>query len=195
MFRRPLYIAIVLLVAFGGGIGATLLALQITRAYGAVAIGPWKAYPLAQTIEADPYTKSHRANAGRLLYGTAEGLSFTAERDSAGDRLVAACDYRISGNMPTARFWTLYSAGRDGWVTKPKDIRPTALNSRILLRSPEGGLDIKLSRKAKPFNWLALDEAGEFVLVLSLFDTPIASSTGLIDIEMPQITKIGCGNA
>jgi hypothetical protein len=179
VFRVPFYIAVVLLISFGGGIAATLAALKYTTSYGAVTIGAWRAFPLGQTLEADPYTKSHRANAGRLLYGTAEGLSFTAN---------------VTGNLPIARFWTLFTAGPDGRLTTTDDVRPLALNSRILLRDPNGGLDIDLSREARPFNWLAMQNIPNLTLVLNLFDTPIASSTGLIDIEMPTITKIGCGN-
>jgi hypothetical protein len=194
VFRVPFYIAVVLLISFGGGIAATLAALKYTTSYGAVTIGAWRAFPLGQTLEADPYTKSHRANAGRLLYGTAEGLSFTANVDSLGEKLSRACDYKITGNLPIARFWTLFTAGPDGRLTTTDDVRPLALNSRILLRDPNGGLDIDLSREARPFNWLAMQNIPNLTLVLNLFDTPIASSTGLIDIEMPTITKIGCGN-
>jgi len=34
-----------------------------------------------------------------------------------------------------------------------------------------------------------------FKLVMTLLDTPVAGSSGLIDIAMPQIRKLGCGNA
>ncbi len=30
---------------------------------------------------------------------------------------------------------------------------------------------------------------------MTLLDTPVAGSSGLIDISMPQIRKLGCGNA
>lgn len=195
MFRVPFYIAVVLLTAFGLGIGGTLLSMQYTSANGAIDIGPWRAFPDAQTLEADPYTKAHRANSGRLLYGTAEGVTFTAQTDSDGNALDGSCDYKITGNIPAARFWTLYTADKKQPKAIAQDQRPTALNSRILLRDPQSGLDISLSNDAKPFNWLALQQEGPFVLVLSLLDTPIANSTGLSAIEMPQITKIGCGNA
>lgn len=195
MFRIPFYIAVALIISFGGGILGTLTALKFTTSFGVVEIGPWRAFPLAQTQEADPYTKSHRANAGRLLYGTAEGLTFTAQRDSNGEKLTSACDYTITGDMPTARFWTLFAGDANGKLANKIDTRPVALNSRILLRDPKGGLDIVASRQAKPFNWLALQPSGDFTLVISLLDTPVASSTGLIDVDMPIVTKIGCGNA
>jgi hypothetical protein len=195
VLRIPFYIALALIVSFGGGIVATLTALKYTSSFGAVDIGAWRALPMAQTLEADPYTKSHRANAGRLLYGTAEGLTFTANKDANGEPLLSRCDYQISGNMPAARFWTLFAGDANGRLAQSRDERPVALNSRILLRDPKSGLDISASRSAKPFNWLALPKDGAFTLVISLLDTPVASSTGLIDVDMPIVTKIGCQDA
>jgi hypothetical protein len=195
VLRIPFYIALALIVSFGGGIIATLAALKYTSSFGAVEIGQWRAFPMAQTVEADPYTKSHRANAGRLLFGTAEGLTFTAQRDAEGEALRSECDYHIRGNMPATRFWTIFAGDAAGRLAQAQDERPVALNSRILLRDPKGGIDISASRSAKPFNWLALPKSGNFSLVISLLDTPVASSTGLIDVEMPIVTKIGCDNA
>ena len=73
--------------------------------------------------------------------------------------------------------------------------RPFALNSRTLLRSADGGIDITIAPDAQTYNWLAVPQGQTFKLVLTLLDTPVAGSSGLIDISMPQIRKLGCGNA
>jgi hypothetical protein len=54
---------------------------------------------------------------------------------------------------------------------------------------------IDVSANARPGNWLALPAAGTFRLVLTLFDTPTAGSSGVIDLSMPKLEKTGCGNA
>src|SRR5215213_1684461 len=61
VFRFPLFIAITLIVAFGGGIMISLYALDATQGFGAIKLGAWEAFPALQTVEADPYAKSHRA--------------------------------------------------------------------------------------------------------------------------------------
>ncbi|WP_320199226.1 DUF1214 domain-containing protein [Agrobacterium sp. rho-13.3] len=195
MFRVPFLVAISLIIAFGGGILSTLAALEATDGFGSIKIGVWDAFPEAQTIEADPYAKSHRADSGKLLYGTAEGLSFTAAADNAGQRLSGGCRYRLTGKVPPSRFWTLYAADQQGNLLDDGSGRPFALNSRTLLHGPEGGLEIGIASVAQTFNWLAVPAGGNFKLVLTLLDTPVASSTGLIDITMPDIQKTGCGNA
>jgi hypothetical protein len=195
VFRFPLFIAITLVVAFGGGILISLYALDATAGFGAIKLGAWEAFPELQTADADPYAKSHRARAGKLLYGSAEGLSFTASVDDEGGRLTAACRYRITGQTPPARLWTLFTADNGGNPAAVKDGLPAALNSWTVLRQPDSSFSIEVSARAQSGNWLALPETGTFRLVLTLFDTPTAGSSGVIDLAMPKLTKIGCGNA
>lgn len=195
MFRLPLLVALGLIVAFGGGIWSTLIALDATTGFGAIKLGPWEAFPQAQTIDADPYAKAHRANAGRLLLGSAEGLSFTASVDDDGAGLNGNCSYLMSGQTPQARMWTLFVTA-DAQVPPRADAeRPVALNSRIVLRKPDGSFDITLSAGARPGNWLSVPQDRPFRLTLTLLDTPTAGSSGLLDLTMPKLKKIGCGNA
>ncbi|EHS53393.1 protein of unknown function DUF1214 [Rhizobium sp. PDO1-076] len=194
MFRVPLLIALTLIIAFGGGILSSLSALNASVGFGAIRIGVWSAFPAAQTAEADPYAKAHRAKAGRLLYGSAEGLTFTASADDAGQRLTGTCTYRLSGRTPTARLWTLYAADGDGLPLVASADLPTSLNSQTVLRQHDGTFSVTISPTAKAGNWLALPDTGAFSLVLTLLDTPAAGSTGLIGLDMPGIETLGCGN-
>lgn len=195
MFKGPFLVAVTLLIAFGVGIFSTLLAVDATTGFGSIKIGPWSASPIAQTIEADPYSKSHRAYAGRLLYGSAEGLTFTAVTDSQGNALTSLCNYRILGEAPTSRFWTIYVGDEQHQLLDSEDELPTALNSRSVVYSQVPGLDIVVSATAKTHNWLAVPSNNNFTLVLTLLDTPVAGSSGLIDISMPKIDRMGCDNA
>jgi hypothetical protein len=195
VFRVPLLVAIALAIAFSGGIWSTRLALDATIGFGAIKLGAWEAFPQAQTADADPYAKSHRANAGKLLYAIAEGLSFTATTDDSGQRLTGSCRYQLSGETPSARYWTLFATGPDGRAPSADAERPSALNSRMVLRQPDGSADITISASARPGNWLAIAPGAPFRLTLTLLDTPAAGSSGLIDLAMPAIRRIGCGNA
>jgi hypothetical protein len=194
VFRVPLLVALSLVIAFGGGIVFTLLALDATSGFGAIKLGAWQAFPEMQTADADPYAKSHRARAGRLLYGTAEGLVFTASDDDSGAKLTASCTYRISGQTPPARLWTLFIAGNDARPIEDAADRPSTINSWVVLRKPDSTFSITVSSSAQSGNWLALPQAGNFRLVWTLLDSPAASNSGLIDLSMPKLEKIGCGN-
>jgi hypothetical protein len=196
VFRVPLLVALSLIIAFGGGILITLYALDVTAGFGAIRLGVWEAFPYLNTAEADPYAKSHRARAGRILYGTAEGLVFTAIDDAGGGKLSATCNYRITGQTPPARLWTLFAAGDDGKPLMAPSGRPPAINSWTVLRDPNSNFTITVSQEAQAGNWLALSStADRFRLVLTLLDTPAAGSSGLMDLSMPTVEKLGCGHA
>lgn len=195
MFRVPFLVAIALAIAFGGGIASSIWALKATAGFGSIAIGPWVAFPDAQTGNADPYAKAHRARDGELLFGGAEGLVFSATTDDSGARLSAACSYDISGTTPPARFWTLHATTPDGVTLRPGPDLPFAINSWTVLRASDSSFVVHASPTAQPGNWIAIRHAGSFKLVLTLLDTPTAGSSRLIDLSIPKIVKTGCGNA
>ncbi len=197
LFRIPLLIAIALAVAFGLGVAGSVWALRATVGFGAIALGPWTAFPTAQTVDADPYAKAHRARDGRLLLGGAEGLAFTATRDNDGHRLIEGCRYRIEGLTPPARLWSLHAADRNGNpLSGARATLPTNLNAWTVLRKPDGDVIIDIAASATPGNWLAIPRGtGAFMLVMTLLDTPTAGSSGVIDLAMPGIARLGCANA
>ncbi|WP_421594525.1 DUF1214 domain-containing protein [Shinella sp. M27] len=197
MFRTPLVIATALAVAFGLGILSSIYALRATVGFGAIALGPWTAFPSAQTIDADPYAKAHRARDGKLLLGGAEGLTFTAATDSDNRSLSANCRYEIKGITPPARLWTLHAADRNGnplLGTRPG--LPDGLNAWSVLRSADSDFVIRIAATATSGNWLAVPEGNApFLLVMTLLDTPTAGSSGVIDLAMPGISRLDCTDA
>jgi hypothetical protein len=197
LFRTPLVIATALAVAFGFGILSSIYALRATVGFGAITLGPWTAFPTAQTINADPYAKAHRARDGKLLLGSAEGLTFTAATDSENRTLVENCRYEIAGITPPARLWTLHAADRRGNpLAGARPGLPTGLNAWTVLRSPDSSFSIRIASTATPGNWLALPEGkASFLLVMTLLDTPTAGSSGVIDLAMPGITRLDCADA
>lgn len=192
MFRLPFLVALALITAFGLGIGSTVAMLDASQGFGAIRLGPWTAFPQAQMPDADPYAKAHRARAGRLLFGSAEGLTFQADNDQAQHRLSAACTYEIAGQTPPARFWTLYAADDTNEPLVPGTELPAAFNSWNVLRDGNGAFTVRISATAQPGNWLAVKRGRPYRLILSLLDTPTAGSNGVLEIDMPSLRKVSC---
>ncbi|WP_420959894.1 DUF1214 domain-containing protein [Brucella sp. IR073] len=190
MLRTLLPTALTLLVAIGGGVGSVYYALNREQGFGALHAGQWTAYPEAGTREADPYTKAREARSGALELGAAEGVTFHAVRDAQGHPLRANCTYSITGDTPPARFWTLYAADRSLSPLPPPPGMQPALHSRELLRHQDGSFIITVSPQAQPGNWLPVSGSGPFVLVMTFYDTPIASSTGLSDLTLPSASLV-----
>ncbi len=167
-------------------------ALKVQDGVGAIRIGQWTAFPDIGTPAADPYSKARVAREGVLALGRAEGLSFVAENDAAGDQLKRECSYRIEGGFPTARFWTLYAADQSLGVVETGKPRLAALQSYEVLRQTDNSVIISVGHHPMQGNWLLTDGSGRMYFVLTFYDTPIASSTGLSDVSLPRIVKAGC---
>jgi hypothetical protein len=184
-----------LAVALGGaalGLFATSLSVERGFMFDAVQAGPWTGWPKAGTSEADPYAKAMTARTGEMPLGPAEGLTFVAREDSAGRRLAAACDYVVSGPMPTARYWTLTVMSPTGRLIDHPTQR-YGLTSAEVLRAADGDFAVTVSRHARPGNWLPVAEDATYVLVLRLYDSAnSANASTLRADELPSVVAERC---
>jgi hypothetical protein len=192
MLKNALQTLLVLVIAIGLGGGSVWYALNAQSGVGAIRIGPWTAFPDIGTPEADPYTQARVAREGVLPLGRAEGLAFVADKDSNGAALRRECRYSIDGPFPTARFFTLYAADAMLDLIETGRPRRAVLQSQQLLRRSDDTALISTGRQPRPGNWLAVNGTGPLAFVLTFYDTPIASSTGLSDVKLPEIRKAGC---
>ena len=192
MFRTIIPAIIILSLAIGGGSASVWYAINTFGGLGAVRLGVWVAFPLAGTPQSDPYTRARIARDAELPLGAAEGLSFTARSDSTGAPLKRQCTYRIEGSMPVARFWTLFAGNNHVLPLVSHSWAPAGLHSRKVIYKPAGSVEIAIGPHAQPGNWLPVHGKGPLVLVLSLYDTPIASSSSISEVELPQVLRTMC---
>ncbi|RCS23292.1 DUF1214 domain-containing protein [Phyllobacterium salinisoli] len=194
MLRTIFLTSLILAIAIGGGAGSVQYALDRFEGFGALDVGQWSAFPAAGTPDSDPYAKARGARDGTLALGAAEGLIFHASRDTQGRLLDRNCTYRITGKTPPARFWTLYGADASLHPLPPQPDMLPAIHSRQILRAEDGSFVITVSPQAQPGNWLPVSGSGPFVLVMTFYDTPVASSSGLSDLVMPGASLVegGC---
>jgi hypothetical protein len=192
MLKTAFLTFLVLAIAIGGGAASLWYALRTQETIGAVTIDGWTAFPDIGTPNADPYSKARVARQGMLSLGRAEGLAFAVERDAGGAPLRRECAYRIEGSTPPARFWTIYAGDVAGRVIEAADGLKSALHSLELLRQPDNSFAIAVSSRPAPGNWLPVSGSGAMRLVLTLYDTPVAGSTGVSEVALPLVLEAGC---
>ena len=184
-----------LCVIFAGifiGLAATRYAVERGEGFGAVHAGPWTGFPKSGASDADPYARAVVSRTGEIPLGLAEGLTFIARADEGGAKLDPHCDYVVHGPMPVARDWTVTLMDPHGALID-NAAKQYGFTSAALLRGENGLFTITISRAARPGNWLPLDEAKEFEIVLNLYDTPVsATATALAATTMPSITRGRC---
>jgi hypothetical protein len=182
-------------VVLGGvalGLGGTFLMLERGGAFSAVEAGPWVASPRNGSLDVDPYARAMLAYSGELPLGAAEGISFLAHNDSMGAPLNAHCDYILSGQVPKARYWTVTLVSPEGFPFA-NPARRYGFTSAEILRAPGGDFEIALSRRARPGNWLPIEDASKFMLMLRLYDPDLNIATLSLDAaSLPAITRKNC---
>ena len=194
MLRDLLSLAYGSALALVVGIASAVWATDHLPFFGVLKIGDWTAYPSVGRSDPDPYTRAYLARTGALPLATAEGVAFEMHADSDGRPLNAACSYRIAGTTPTARRWTLRIERGGIAFDAGNPALPVALHSRGLLHDTDGDFEIGVSPVPVPGNWLYTGPDGPFSLILTLYDTTIASDVGLTKLTMPEVKFEGCGN-
>ena len=107
--------------------------------------------------------------------------------------MLTECSYSVSGRTPLSRLWTLHATDEDDQLLEVNRRFPTAYHSQNVLKDESGAFEIHIGNRPRSGNWIATgDRRQPFRLVLTLFDTPTASSSRLIDLQMSDIIKIEC---
>jgi hypothetical protein len=110
-----------------------------------------------------------------------QSLEFIASRDSGGRTLYGDCTYHL--RMPTtkARWWIVQ-------LLPPGERNLAASHS--IVAEPEGVVEIAISRRPQPGNWIAPGEAAPFRAILTLA-TPPREQAGETTL-LPDIERIDC---
>ena len=178
-------------LSVGLGLWTAWLAVRSPSPIDAITFGAWQAWPNAGTEVADPYSRARLARAGEIPLGSGEGLALLAQTDDAGAPLTARCDYRVAGQTPPARLWTLTLEDADGRPLIEGD-EVAAIGGDVILRGPDGSFEIVLSRTPKPGNWVSPGAGERFRMVMRLYDTTARGATGVSTLTMPRILRERC---
>lgn len=194
--RLTRLIALFAALALGAALGLASAAWSVRSrvAFGALGAGPWVAHPLAGGESRDPYAAARTARTGELPFDIAEGVAFLARADSQGRALDGACDYRVSGATPLARFWTLTATDADGRLVD-NAARREGFTSTELVRAEDGGFAVLLSPQARSGMWLPTQGLRDMTLALRLYDTSLSAvSSSITASALPRIERLGCGH-
>lgn len=175
------------------GIFVTLAVVEHGKGFGAVEAGPWTAWPRSPSADIDPYSRAILAYSGQTPLSESDAVTFVARTDSSGEEFDPACDYVLTGKIPSARYWTLALVSPAGApIANPADRQ--AFSSSELLRTSGGKFEIIISRHARPGNWLPLGDASKFILVLRLYDSGLSASPSTLEAaDMPRLVRGRCG--
>jgi hypothetical protein len=110
---------------------------------------------------------------------------YTRVTDDDGKALRGDCSYRLSGPDLPVRWWSLAVAP----VGAPTSAVST--NSGETLITGDARLDITLSRRAVPGNWLSLPDSNSLKATLVLHETTEKNKKGGT-LVLPSVAKVAC---
>lgn len=182
-----------LAIGLSAGVASAFLAVSGRPFFGTVRSGPWRAWPGAAGPDAEPYAKAIELRDGRIPLGISAGLRFVATADSAGRALVGRCDYAVSGPTPPAQAWTIAMLDPAGLAARGRAGR-TGFTSTEVVRGIDGSFVVTVAPDARPGNWLPAQHVDGFVLMLSIYDTPLGTALrmGGAAPALPQIVRGTC---
>ncbi len=184
-------VALLVLGGVAAGVASASALLKELPPFGAVAVGPWRTFPLMGSGDIDPYARAILIRAPHLPMAAGEGLKFVAFGDGQGRSFSAECRYRLSGLTLPSRGWSLAIADPEG---RSRRDDPAYLTDADMVVGEDGRLSITVSRRASAGNWLPSPAFGRYTLVLRFYDTPVSSSTASLEAQaLPAIERLECG--
>ncbi len=178
----------------GTSLGYCTADYAMTNGIRAVAVtnGPWKTWPSVAQPNADPYTRAHFAETGKLTVTAFEAITFRAVNDSEARPLDGSCDYTIKVDQPPpARWWsfTLYGEDRKP-ISNPAERH--SFNSTNTLRDTDGSFSISISHRVSPGNWLPAVDGDDFFLLYRLYNADQRIANDIGNAVLPQIVRGEC---
>lgn len=154
-------------------------------------LGPWQTWPGAGTPNADPYTRAHFVSSQRLPLSRFEVLELEARFGSTGSAISSSCSYRIVGQMPPVRRWSLSSYNVDDAENTANGVNSTVTSAQANLKA-DGRLELMLSTSPQTGNWLRPNGDGDQVLVLRLFNPTYSAGRDSIGGPPLTIERVAC---
>jgi hypothetical protein len=111
-------------------------------------------------------------------------LYFTRAVDDEGNGLRSTCTYQLSGHQPAARWWSI-SAGPAG-----HGVGQASFTARDAVLSSDDGLELAISRRAAPGNWLEIDDFGAMQITLVMDEPYPIGKAG--KLSLPALKRMVC---
>ncbi len=149
-------------------------------------IGAWTTTRAAGSADADMFTRAMVARTGLLALNQTETLYFSATHDDSGLPLEARCRYEVTGEAPSAKWWSLTVYADDQFLVADPSHRHS-----ISLKDVTGPFKLLLGPDKRQGLWLPTGRAGGFSLLLRLYKPSSEILKDPTNASTPKISRIG----
>lgn len=190
--RRPALavLGIVIAAAITGALSTKPLLFWLME-QRAVHNGPWRTSASTGSVSANPWERATVALAGLYALTPQEAVYFTAFRDSHDEPLRGGACYRVQGQPPPSRWWSLTVYGEDHYLV-PNAQNLYARHASNLPAQADGGFVIDLAARPSAERGLPIPQDGPFSLTLRVYNPAPAVLAQLATVPLPTITREPC---
>lgn len=192
--RRALAVGALLLCALLVGVVTAVLGVRKQFAAGGVVSGVWATNANIGSSGAGPYLRAGVALGGLLALNASETVYYTATTDDDGRALSTACQYRIAGSEPSARWWSITAYAADSFLIRGSDGR-YSVDKTTVEKGADGSFVVRAGGEPRAGNWIstgAPDRALPFSLTLRLYNPDPSVVADLAGTPLPRIVREGC---
>lgn len=179
------------LLALALGLGSAGYAGYRAFTDASIANGPWRVLLSAGNQDAGIYERTAVALGGLFALSRTETLYYSAMTDQSGLRLSEKCDYRIVGDEPDTRWWSLTAYAADNYLIRNGDGHH-ALAQTTVERDADGGFVIHVSPERADTNWISNKDGGAFILMLRLYNPGKSVYDAPATAALPRIERGAC---
>lgn len=186
-------IVLALCAAFAAGTASALYAVTHWLEIAGRQSGPWMRLAHINSAQKDPYSRAFQHVSSQFPIGDAEGRIYVAAKDDDGQLFDPSCHYKVEGNIPAARLFTLHAETTGGQLIIADAPFESAMHSdHMLFRG--NTFAVSVSATVQPDNWLTLQTNAPFNLVLTYYDVAVINDDTGNSTSLPGIVKQGCAN-
>ncbi|MGD1884800.1 MAG: DUF1214 domain-containing protein [Paracoccaceae bacterium] len=184
--RRTIFVVTAVIAGWVAGAAAFLWIPN--TAYGVVTSiknGSWSTSEAVGTAQAGVLTRAIVARTGLFALSKEETIYYRAVEDSDGVPFDGACRYRVIGDAPQARWWSITIYGADNYLIETPENRYS-----IGSKDVGGTIDFAIAGDAEGL-WLPVAD-GPFSLTMRLYNPVAAVYENLATTPLPAIIREGC---
>ena len=124
-----------------------------------------------------------------------EAVYFFRSKDDSGQPLIEGCNYRVAGHRLPARWWSLTIYAADDFLARNGDgahsVSAASVNEAI-----DGSWQVAVGpKRAGNRNWLSSRNAGNFTLLVRLYNPQASALDAPTTLPLPTVTRLACSKA
>lgn len=185
-WARYLVMAVVGVVV---GLGLAIWSIRAGAMGGDVRTGPWTSGTDLGTADQSARTRAAVALRGLLALPAREARYYNAAVDDAGRPLEGRCQYRVTGGMLPARWWSLTLYDGDGYLAGDG---PWSVGNAAIAPAEQGRWTILIAPTRQPGHWLPTAGLDRFELTLRTYLPANAGRTSPARDQLPSIRREAC---